>query len=433
MERVAEEDIEQAERLNEESEKEDKEERARRASTNAEAYEEELAEGAENIDGADAIDDLFGEESEGDTEKAVTTPTTEIVKVDAKNKAVEFSGTLSAELGGVAWFYPWEDTKPVATFSNTLKFVGRPRSDFYVYGSFLTQFPQMDFGIYELYFDYTILGVVDLSAGKRDINWGHSRQLQTNLIDYSSSVASGEKILNPDKRTTDDSRFTLSISVPILSYASIQTIAQYQSRVLEEELPDYISLDGKIEVNLKKVSLSLLGKRWANQDITRLTPCVGGEIVSTILGKDSNLFAQGLVHFSTTDKKVTRARGTIGVYKYFENPIMLGGSFEYQFIWDKDDYNPDEDEGLKHSIFNPKNYQHLFAAELFWSHYIFTKKWTFGCKWYHDYIQDYGIVTPGITVENVLPYLDFKTTAPIYYGSQEKYGLVFELVLNLTY
>ena len=117
---------------------------------------------------------------------------------------------------------------------------------------------------------------------------------------------------------------------------------------------------------------------------------------------------------------------------------MLGASFEYQFIWDKSDYNPAENEGIKHSLFNHKNYQHLFAAELFWSHFILTKKWTFGCKWYHDTWGEngggqYGIVTPGLTIENILPYLDFKTTAPIYYGSQEKYGLVFELVLNLHY
>ncbi len=431
MEKLPDEDVQEVERLNHEAELEDELEREKELSE-TEAFD------LDDVENADEIDDLFGEDAEGDVEAPVTTPTTEIVKVDAKNKPVEFSGNLSAELGGLAWFYPWEDTKPVATFSNTLKFIGRPRSDFYVYGSFLTQFPSMDFGIYELFFDYTILGLVDLSAGKRDISWSHSRNLHTNLIDYQSGTVDGSKILNPDKRTTDDSRFTLSISVPVLSYGSIHTIAQYQSRVLEEEIPDYISMDAKIEANVRHFSFALLAKRWAKQDSRRYDPCFGGEVVSTILGKDSNLFAQGLFHIGFGSKRLTRARGTVGIYKYFENPIMLGLSFEYQCVWDKseNEYNATDSNGNAVAWDSTKNYgalQHLFAAEIFWSRFIFTKKWTFGGKWFHDYHNDYGIITPGITVETILPYVDFKTTAPIYYGSQQKYGLVFEIVLNLTY
>ncbi len=160
MERVAEEDVREVERLNEESEAEDERERARLAELRAagEAEGDSEQEATEDIEEADAIDELFGDDSEGDTETAVTTPTTEIVKIDKKDKPVEFSGDLSAELGGYFYLYPWKKSKPFATFSNTLKFVGRPRNDFYVYGSFVTSFPEMDFGVYELYFDYTLFG-----------------------------------------------------------------------------------------------------------------------------------------------------------------------------------------------------------------------------------------------------------------------------------
>lgn len=422
MERVSDEDIKEVERLNEEAEIEDEIEREKRL---AQSQELDLEEG--DIEDADEIDELFGEESEGDVEKPVTTPTTEIVKVDAKNKPVEFSGELNAELGGYVWFYPWEKTKPLATFSNILKFIGRPRTDFYVYGSFLTQFPQMDFGVYELYFDYTLFGTADISAGKRDISWSLSRMLTTNIIDEKCSVITSEDAANKPKRKTSDSKFSLALTVPFLSYFSAKGVAQYESNAIEEEMPDYVSLAGKLEANIGKISVSVLGKRWAKADSLGFDPCVGVEVISTILGQNSNMFVQGLAHISSDSVNLSRAKWTVGVYKYFEAPIMLGLSFEYQGIWGKKEISNGS------SIGQFKGIQHLLAAEIGWSHFIFTKKWTFGCKWFHDTRNDYGTVFPVITVAEILPHLDFKTSAPVYYGSQEKYGFVFELVLNLKY
>ncbi|MBO7123948.1 MAG: hypothetical protein J6V90_11800 [Treponema sp.] len=418
MERVADEDVQQAERLNEEAEIEDKEKRKRLA---------EISEEEEDVEESDDIDELFGDEAEGDTDQAVSTPTTEIVKVDVKNKPVEFSGELNAELGGYVWFQPWEKTKPLASFNNILKFIGRPRSDFYVYGSFLTQFPQMDFGVYELYFDYTLFGAADISAGKRDISWGLSRMLTTNIIDEKCSVITSEDAANRPKRKTTDSKFTLIATVPFLSYCSIKGLAQYESNSVEDAMADYVSVAGKFEVSFGKFSASVLGKRWAKADANGYDPCIGGEIISTILGQNSNMFVQGLAHFSPSSNALTRAKWTTGIYKYFENPVMLGLSFEYQGIWGL------EERSDGSSIGQFKGVQHLFAAEIGWSRFIFTKKWTFGCKWFHDTRNDYGTVFPVIVIEEILPHLDFKTSAPIYYGSQKKYGFVFELVLNLKY
>ena len=290
MERVAEEDVKEAERLNEEAELEDEKERERLAeSGDADILSEDETD--------DSIDELFADDAEGDTEGAVNTPTTEIVKVDAKNKPVEFSGDLNAELGGYVWFSPWEKTKPLATFSNILRFIGRPRSDFYVYGSFLTQFPKMDFGVYELYFDYTLFGKADISAGKRDISWSLSRMLNTNIIDDKCSVITSEDAANKPKRKTTDSKFSLIATVPILSYCSIKGVAQYESNEMEDEMPDYVSVAGKFEVNIGKFSVSVLGKRWAKAAEHGYDPCVGMEVISTLLGQNSNMFVQGFAHF----------------------------------------------------------------------------------------------------------------------------------------
>ena len=445
MERLADEDIKEVERLNEESEAEDARERERVRLEKQRLASE--AQSQEDIEESDDIDELFGEGAEGDTENAISTPTTEIVKIDAKDKPVEFSGNLKAELGGYVTFYPWEQTKPLATFSNTLRFIGRPRTDFYVYGSFLTSFPQMDFGVYELYFDYTLFGVADISAGKRDLSWGHSRMLDTNILDDECSVITADQAVRKEDRTTSDSKFTFATTVPILSYGSIQFLAQYESQDLHTDtMADYISLAARIDGNIKNFSIGILGKRWAKADQTAYAPCVGLELISTILGKNSNLFLQGLAHISTESKKICRTRWSAGIYKYFENPIMFGFSFEYQGVWGSKEISSPiyesvlDDTGTAYktmevgkTIGQYKGYEHLFAAEVGWSRFLFTKKWTFGCKWFHDYRGEYGIVTPGITIDEVLPHVDFKSTAPIYYGSQEKYGLIFELVLNLKY
>ena len=447
MERVSEEDVKEAERLNEESEAED----ARARALLAAQKDAESEDDTEDLEEADSIDELFGDENEGDSDSAVVTPTTEIVKIDKKDKPVEFSGELKAELGGYVWFKPWQQTKPLASFSNILRFIGRPRTDFYVYGSFLTSFPEMDLGVYELYFDYTLFGRADISAGKRDISWGHSRMLDTNILDDKPSIISGEDAVKRKDRKTTDSKFTFSAVVPIFSYASIQAVAQYESQSMHEDtIQDYVSFAARADFNISKFSIGVLGKRWANSDADnysfRFDPCVGGEIISTVLGKNSNLFAQGLVHYSFEDNNVSRVRWSAGVYKYFSNPIMLGFSFEYQGVWGRDEkytstysYTNDEATGklikteVSRTIDQYEGYEHLFAAELGWSRFIFHKKFTFGCKWFHDYRGEYGVVTPGLTIDEILPHLDFKSTAPIYYGSQEKYGLVFELVLNLKY
>ncbi|MBP5446902.1 MAG: hypothetical protein J6X95_02210, partial [Treponema sp.] len=240
MEKVADEDVKEVERLNDEAEAEDEAERQRLAAQQNET---------EDIEDDNSIDELFGDDAEGDTEHAVSTPTTEIVKIDAKNKPIEFSGNLKAELGAYIYAYPYDESKPVATFRNILKFIGRPTTDFFVYGSLLTAFPKMDFGIYELYFNYTMFGRADLSAGKRDISWSLSRMFNTNIIDEKTSVIVNndpEKKKEREQRTTNDSKFTVSLNVPFLSYFSLQAVAQYETDTITGiSIGEYISCAAK--------------------------------------------------------------------------------------------------------------------------------------------------------------------------------------------
>lgn len=425
----------------------------------AEEYERSL----ENSSSADAlsqedsddIDALFGDVE--DLEEPVSTATTEIVKVDPKGKPITFSGSLKSELGGYVWLEPLEKTKPLASFRHILAFTGRPSSDFFVTGSLLMDFQDMkdgqeiDIGLYELYFDYTLFGLVDIVAGKRDVSWSLSRMLDTNILDdegyfmYSDGRAVPieigqdeilQEIFIKRDRTTSDSKFTLSLNIPIFSYASVQGIAQYHA--LTNEFSNHnLSVAGKVEGSIEKISLAFLAMKWPNNNIrpdvksgdTVVTtpnpnPVVGFEAVTTIFGKKSNMFVQGLFHLDgSSEVKLNRMRFSSGAYKYWENPVMLGVAFEYQGIWDNA-YSSIEKFG---------QWQHYFAAQISWSHFIFEKKWTFGCEWFHDCRQDYGTLLPVICVENVLKYTNLRFAFPVYYGTQKKYGIIFEVILNLDY
>lgn len=425
----------------------------------AEEYERSLendfSEDALSQEDSDDIDALFGDSE--DVEVPISTVTTEIVKVDPKGKPITFGGSLKAELGGYLWLDPLEKTKPLANFRNILSFTGRPSSDFFVTGSLLMDFQDMkdgqeiDIGLYEIYFDYTLFGLVDVVAGKRDISWGLSRMLDTNILDDEGYfMYSGDKVvpieIGQDEilqeifikrdRTTSDSRFTLSLNIPIFSYASIQGIAQYHA--LTSEFSNHnLSVAGKVEGSIGKISLAFLAMKWPNNNIRpdeksgevvvatpNPNPVVGFEAVTTIFGKKSNLFVQGLFHLDgSSEVKLNRMRFSSGAYKYWENPVMLGVAFEYQGIWDNA-YSSIEKFG---------QWQHYFAAQVSWSHFIFSKKWTFGCEWFHDCRQEYGTVLPVICVENVIRYTNLRFAFPIYYGTQKKYGMIFEVILNLDY
>lgn len=410
--------------------------------------EEEIAEGE-----SDDIDALFGDSE--DIEGSVSTATTEIVKVDAKDKAITFSGSLKAELGGYIWLDPLEKTKPLASFRNVLGFTGRPAPDFFVTGSLLMDFQdmkdgqEMDIGLYELYFDYTLFGLVDVAAGMRDVSWSLSRMLDTNILDDEGyfdykdgkplpiEIGQDEilqEIFIKRDRTTSDSKFTLSVNIPIFSYASIQGIAQYYP--LTSDFSNHnLSVAGKVEGSIGKFSVAVLAMKWPNNNIKpdgnsgaittpNPNPAVGFEAVTTIFGKNSNMFVQGLFHLDgESESKLNRMRFSSGIYKYWENPLMLGIAFEYQGMWDNA-YSSIEKFG---------QWQHYFAAQVAWSHFILGKKWTFGCEWFHDCRQEYGTVLPVIRVENIIKYTDLRFAFPIYYGTQKKYGMIFEVILNLDY
>lgn len=255
--------------------------------------------------------------------------------------------------------------------------------------------------------------------------------LDTNILDDKKEISVSqiygqdqvlEEVFNVRNRSTDDARFTVSLNIPIFSYASIQGVAQYMGGdVLDDNvLLENISVAGKIEGSVGKFSLAFFAKRWEVDG--NLAPALGLEFVSTALGKNSNLFIQGLAHV-TPSKYVNRGKISTGIYKYWESPVMLGLAFEYQTIWDENEV----------SIEKWQQWQHFFAAQVAWSHFILDKKWTFGVEWFHDCRQNYGTIFPVMRIENIIRYTDFRMAAPIYYGSTKKYGLIFELILNLKY
>ncbi len=455
MERVSEEDCLQQERLDDEADAENKiaaENRSSLAGENTSSDENSLTDGD--------IDALFDDENQ-DSESAIHTPSSEIVKVDPKNKPVTFYGSLKAELGAYLWFNPWQSVKPLASFRNILGFTGRPSQNFYITGSLLTDFPKMDIGLYELYFDYTMFGKSDLRVGKYDIQWKGTRLLDSDILDDKTkdwnatgiSVSDYEEDkLSEKQRSSADSQFVVDLKIPFLSIFTVEGVLQYinngkdyysgSSLNPDNFSQDWISAAAKLEGVFGPFSVSLFTRKWAvgtyDESVTDSegksncsgdgigSPAFGTEIVSTVLGNNSNIFLQGLAFYNreSTNGLFNRSRLTAGVYKYWEAPLRLGVCFEYQF-W----YN--DDPSWAGDSYN--HIQHYIAAQIGWSRTFFGKKATFGLDWFHNLRGDWGTFTPVVKIDDVLKFVSFRVAMPVYYGTTNKVGLLMEAVMKLDY
>ena len=64
---------------------------------------------------------------------------------------------------------------------------------------------------------------------------------------------------------------------------------------------------------------------------------------------------------------------------------------------------------------------------------IFDSKFTLGLKYFHDFYEEYGTIIPGVKIRNFIPNTEIDLGFPIYYGSQNNYGLALQIKLNVDF
>ena len=50
-----------------------------------------------------------------------------------------------------------------------------------------------------------------------------------------------------------------------------------------------------------------------------------------------------------------------------------------------------------------------------------------------DFYEEYGTIIPGVKIRNFIPNTEIDLGFPIYYGSQNNYGLALQIKLNVDF
>ena len=376
----------------------------------------------------DGLDSLF--DTAVDVDPVVKAPP--LQQTEEKKKGITFTGINDTRLGGYIWFYP-RANEPGAVFQNKLGFISNTSDGwFHMEGSLLTEFPDMKIGLYELFFNYTPYGRLTISAGQRNLSWGFDSILDTNILDdQSDTVIDPEKVLNKDSYELEKSKFTVAVIVPFPPYVTFTGLVFYKNYLNNGKYtPDDLSYAGRVETKIGRFAVTVFGRSWAYNDNSGYDPAVGLEFQGTPVDSDifkSQFFFQGSFNINSKGDNfsTTRMKFHGGVYEYIKEPVRLGARLEYQYI-----YNEPLPRGT-----SPHTEKHYWSGELGWKHFIGDTGRDLGLavKWFHDRYEDYGLITPGVSVANIMKYADFSIGFPIYYGKIEKYGFVCELKLSVTY
>ena len=358
--------------------------------------------GGTGADGAADDEGLFSlfddaEDSEG-VESAPVTAAASTGTSDEKK--FDWWGHLSASGGMTFQLFPEGSMSPFATMTNTLGFTAKPFDDMVVRGSFYSEFPEFNFELTTLYFDYIMNDLLYITAGKTGTSWGNSRIFDTNLLDDEGDG----KVVNPyTDETATGNRFDAILTLPVLR-GEIQGVGMYS--IGDELTRDNLSLAAKIQYPIGPVSLELFGRKWATSDEFYMHPAVGASLTTDIFRNHVNLW--GMTHFSPDDIKdldfkpgISRFVGGVSRIVETNGYGKFGLAAEYQLTYDPD---KEEDERMTHDV----------GLSIGWSHAL-GSPFSPVIRWWYNPVSRQGYLLPSLTFTG-LRHVDITLTVPYIFG-----------------
>lgn len=376
----------------------------------------------------DNIDNLFEDSTDTD---AIITETQEKKETETTKKGIVLTGNLYTKLGGYSYFYPFE-MYPGAIFESTLSFSSRPKDTFSIYGSLLVNFPNMDLGLYELYINYSLWNFAYILAGKKEVVWGNARIFDTNILDdinNDKNEYNPEKLLTDKEINIDNSKFTVQLSVPVrmFNFVGLLNYKNYNNeKQLGRSSVRNISFAAMVEANIKNFSFDFFWRMWAKNDPQSFDPIIG--VNANFQFGDFHFYGQYFMHMNNDKEQIAfpRTKTTASVWWATREKINLGFVLEYQLVYDDHGYGKDYSP-------NPSEYyKNYLAFEGVWGK-INGSQFTVALKYFHDFYEGYGTILPGIKIHNILPDASLDVGFPIYYGTQQKYGIALQLTLNVNF
>ena len=328
------------------------------------------------------------------------------------------SGKMKAELGaGFVWDPINGDTfSGYFDFENYLTFSARASRNLSVTGEFLTEFPEFEFSLNQIYFDYRIFDRVYITGGKRQYKWGYVRLFddedEYETDDGEANTARFQPNILYDSKKHMSARVIIPVSV--FSFTGVAMLP------LDDDLLSTLSASGEylgvsrlsfawsIEARIKRVTVNLFGRKFPDIDFYQ-SPIFGAEVKTSFFGVD--LYAHTQMRLSNIQnaflfktegyEKITTIAGAQWLWDKTRPVIAL--AFEYQNVW-----NAQESSFVNRLAFVGA------VSKIGPGEHI-----TVGVEWNHNITDVCGDVTPGIIISGLLPHARWKTAAEIYYGEDE--------------
>ncbi len=313
------------------------------------------------------------------------------------SKKIEFYGKFNTSMGMLTKIYPEATFNPFASFENYLGFTAKPFSDITIRGQFYTNFPDFNFEIDTLYFDYIMNDILYVTAGATGTSWGNSMIFDTNILDDKSDDTT--QVYSNEHVSTK--RFDAILTVPV-GRGQVQALGMYQGKADTDLGAEYLSYAGAIEYPVGPIAIKLFARKWADKDERKMDPAVGAEITADLFGNHITLW--GKVHSPVNEiKKIMFARFVAGISRLIRTDKYgdFGFAVEYQFTYD---YKRAKDKRKTQDI----------AFTVGW-HDAFDTDFTPAVRWYMNLDDRSGYVIPSLSYDG-FSHMNVTLIVPVIYG-----------------
>lgn len=370
-------------------------------------------------DEMDDLDSMFEDSSDSVGTESTPVASTASPSINSPVGNIVFNGSVKANLGYIQKFLPEKDKSPYASFYASIGFTARPSPVLCLKGDVLAKFPDMEWDVRTLYFDYILLDRIYLTGGRTGTKWGNSFIFDTNILDDATLSVGDSSVLDTDDDDDFCKDFFGIATIPI-GRGEIQALAQYYYSGPKQKLDkEFISFAGSVEYPFGMFSLKAFARNWPSA-ITKtqpISPVVGLEFSGDLLGW--HLTTWGKLHTKVPDKKILYTSytwkkedfdyakfvgGVSRLWQFGKAGQKIGFVSEFETVFD----NRDKENGsiVTNSVGFIGSWRHIAGGIV-----------SANVQFFHNIDDTYGSVIPSLSFSG-LPHGTVSFLVPVFYGDQ---------------
>jgi len=399
------------------------------------------------------VDDIFDSSQDMQT-PLITEEKENKIKINDFSIPLSFSGNLSSELG-LGFIKDFENDKSTKNgyvdFDNYLYLSSFPTKNLGVRSTFYATFPNYQFSVYEMYFDYVFLDKLYITVGKKATSWGCVRLFTTSEDDdekdFKSNFGFETNILSDTRSGT-----SVLLRLPIFN-GTISALSLYNGSDSKPE-PNDLNFAGSFEFSLGKTMINLFGRKYpSNTSSVVSSSCkplkdsngnevkddsgkviyqngllTGFELKRNFWGADAYL--QGIAKFYDNEKVVNLVKHfdlekesfgnlvyTIGIYRWWDSfDPNFGFNLEFQ-----EEYLPQYDY-----------HNRRIGVDMGLKRLGSKKNIKIGTEWMHSITNVSGYVKPGVIITSIFSNVDWNNGIKFEYTNSTLKKMTFGTYLKFA-